>query len=84
MYRISGRLMPQALSPAQLISIRKSLGYSVSDFAKLLDVSVETMRSWESGRRGCNGPAATLIQLVERNDYAHEYCRLLAEMETKK
>ena len=69
--------MPNTLSPAEVIRVRTSLDYSVEDFAKLLDVSFETVRSWESGRRGCKGPAALLIRMLGNHSEIHEYLKNL-------
>jgi DNA-binding transcriptional regulator YiaG len=67
--------MSSNLSPADVIRIRNSLGYSVEDFAKLLDVSFETVRSWESGRRGCKGPAALLARMISEHESAHVFLK---------
>jgi DNA-binding transcriptional regulator YiaG len=69
--------MPSTLSPEDVIKIRKSLGYSVEQFAKLVDVSFETVRSWESGRRGCKGPAALLIRLLSEYSRSDEIVTFL-------
>jgi DNA-binding transcriptional regulator YiaG len=68
--------MAETVSPEEIIQVRKSLRYSVAEFAKLMDVSVETARSWESGRRTCKGPSAALIRLFEKMPEAgHMICR---------
>ena len=69
--------MPSPLSPADVIKIRKSLSYSVEDFSKLLDVSFETVRSWENGRRGCKGPAARLVRMIGKYPTAHDFLKTL-------
>lgn len=69
---------PQVLSPAEVLQARKSLEYSVAEFAVLLDVSAETVRSWESGRRRCRGPAAVLIGVIDRMEDVHQLVRRLS------
>lgn len=43
---------------------REKLNLSQEKFASLLDVSVQTLRSWEAGRRNPSGSAKTLLKLV--------------------
>lgn len=69
--------MPDALSPADVISVRNELGLSVEGFALLLAVSFETVRSWENGRRGCKGPAALLIQLLGKHPEVRGFLKTL-------
>jgi len=76
MYRFKGYAMPKTLSPEDIIKVRNELQLSVDDFANLLDVSFETVRSWESGRRGCKGPAALLIRMIGKNQ---EILKLLGD-----
>ncbi|MBQ3643916.1 MAG: helix-turn-helix domain-containing protein [Candidatus Riflebacteria bacterium] len=46
-------------------ALRESLNKSQSEFAKLLGVSVSTLRNWEQGRRKPMGPAQALLKLVK-------------------
>lgn len=50
-----------------IISVRKKIGLSQSEFAKLLGVSVRTLQEWEQGRRQPSGAAKTLIAIAERH-----------------
>jgi putative transcriptional regulator len=45
--------------------IRSELGQSQSEFAGLLRIPVSTLRNWEQGRRIPQGPAQSLLTIVE-------------------
>ena len=47
--------------------IRKRTGLSQDKFARLIHISVGTLRNWEQGRRTPDGPAAALLTAI-RND----------------
>jgi putative transcriptional regulator len=42
-------------------AIRKELGLSQDEFARMMGVSVATLRNWEQGRREPRGPARSLL-----------------------
>ena len=44
--------------------IRKNYGLSQEKFAKLLGISVSTLRNWEQGRRKPEGPARILLRVA--------------------
>ncbi len=46
---------------AGVSAIRKELGLSQEQFARLMGVSVATLRNWEQGRREPHGPARSLL-----------------------
>lgn len=48
-------------------SLRKSVKVSQSAFARMLGVSVGTVRNWEQGRRTPRGPAMALLRVFEDN-----------------
>ncbi len=48
-------------------SIRERTGLSPAQFARLIGVSVRTLRDWEQGRRAPSGPARTLLTIAHRN-----------------
>ncbi|MFC1544223.1 NadS family protein [Gemmatimonadota bacterium] len=56
--------------PADVKSIRKSLGMSQSEFALMIGVSVATLRNWEQGRRMPEGPARALLKVAAENPKA--------------
>lgn len=47
--------------------IRKSYGLSQNKFAKLLGISVSTLRNWEQGRRKPEGPARVLLLVASKH-----------------
>lgn len=49
--------------------IRESLNYPQSIFAQVLNVSVRTVESWESGRRSPNHAALRLLEVIEKGYY---------------
>jgi putative transcriptional regulator len=44
--------------------MRKTMGLSQRDFAKLVGVSVRTLQNWEQGRRQPSGPAVVLLTVL--------------------
>ncbi|MBN2011485.1 helix-turn-helix domain-containing protein [candidate division KSB1 bacterium] len=51
-------------------SIRNSYGLSQQKFAKLIGISVSTLRNWEQGRRQPDGPARVLLQVAAKHPEA--------------
>jgi putative transcriptional regulator len=51
-------------------SVRTDLGQSQSEFARMIGVSVATLRNWEQGRRTPDGPALALLQVAAHNPAA--------------
>jgi putative transcriptional regulator len=51
----------------EIATIRESIGLSQALFAKALNVSVGTVRSWEQGVRYPDGAASRLLQVAARN-----------------
>lgn len=47
------------------ISARKSVNLTQREFAKLLDVSIDTVQDWEQGRRSPRGAAKTLLKIAQ-------------------
>jgi putative transcriptional regulator len=54
----------RAYSPEQLLAIsaRQSVNLTQKEFARLLNVSVDSIQDWEQGRRSPRGAAKTLLQ----------------------
>lgn len=49
---------------AEVPKIRRRLGLSQPAFARLIGVSVATLRNWEQGRRRPVGPARALLRIA--------------------
>lgn len=52
---------------ALVATARAATGFSQTDFAKLLGVSVRTLQEWEQGRKSPSGAAATLLKVAARH-----------------
>lgn len=46
-------------------AIRQNIGASQSEFARLISVSLDTIKNWEQARRSPTGPAKVLLKLLE-------------------
>jgi putative transcriptional regulator len=66
----------RAYTPGQLLAIsaRQSVNLTQKEFARLLNVSVDSIQDWEQGRRSPRGAAKTLLQV------AHEHPGVLEQM----
>ena len=54
-------------TPEQLLAIsaRKSVKMTQKEFARLLNVSVDSIQDWEQGRRSPRGAAKTLLRVAQ-------------------
>lgn len=57
-------------------ALRERMGISQEAFAGRYGLDVSTLRNWEQGRTEPDGPAAVLLQLIDRNP--DEVVKLLA------
>lgn len=55
------------LKPQQIAAIRAKLQVSQPIFAAALNVPLNTLRSWEKGRRAPTGAALRLLDIARRN-----------------
>jgi len=46
--------------------VRKRLGFSQAEFADRIDVSLDTIRNWEQGKRSPTGAAKALLKVLEK------------------
>ncbi len=60
---------PIAYKPDRIKKIRTKASYSQSIFAKVLNVSVKTVQSWESGERVPSPVALRLLECVDKGFY---------------
>ncbi len=56
--------------PVNVKAIRAKLRQSQTEFARMIGVSVATLRNWEQGRRRPEGPARALLRVAEQNPAA--------------
>ena len=52
------------ITPPDITAIRNTADKSQEDFARMIGVSVGTLRNWEQGRRKPEGPALALLKIV--------------------
>ena len=57
-------------APVDVKAIRRRLGKSQAEFARLIGVSVATLQNWEQGRRRPEGPARALLKVAAANPEA--------------
>jgi len=46
--------------------VRKRLGLSQAELSQRIDVSIETIRNWEQGKRCPTGPAKALLKILDK------------------
>jgi putative transcriptional regulator len=61
---------PRKLRPRDIRAIRRSLNASQVLFARFLNVSANTIRSWEQGTRRPQGADLKLLSIAKRNPQA--------------
>lgn len=56
-------------TPEQLLAIaaRQSVNLTQKEFARLLNVSLDSIQDWEQGRRSPRGAAKTLLQVAKQH-----------------
>lgn len=50
--------------PVDVKAVRRQLGMSQTEFARMIGVSVATLQNWEQGRRRPEGPARALLRVA--------------------
>ncbi len=61
------------LTANKIRNIRKKAALSQSVFAKLLNVSLSSVRQWEQGKRTPTGATQVLLELLEREPHALDF-----------
>ena len=69
----AGKIMRGEMKPSRVHefvdpdvkAIRERIGFSQSQFAALIGVSLRTIQNWEQGHRHPTGPAKVLLKLVQ-------------------
>ncbi len=53
-----------SFEPVQIRAIRSKLRLTQAEFARMIGVSIGTLRNWEQGRRRPDGPAMALLMVA--------------------
>ena len=59
-----------AIDSPDVKQVRASFQLSQTEFARLIGISVKTLRNWEQGRRKPDGPARVLLQVAAKHPNA--------------
>jgi putative transcriptional regulator len=75
--QMTARKKGRVYTPEQLLAIsaRQSVNLTQKEFARLLNVSVDSVQDWEQGRRSPRGAARTLLRV------AHEHPEVLEQLD---
>ena len=60
-------ITPEYVMPADIKRVRKQLGLTQKDFAKLLNCAKSTVERWEGGNEPVSGPVTLLLHMLERH-----------------
>ncbi|MGE0268626.1 MAG: NadS family protein [Candidatus Omnitrophota bacterium] len=55
------------VTPIDIKGLRESLKFSQPEFARIIGISVATLRNWEQGRTNPEGPARVLLTALKNN-----------------
>ena len=61
------------MSPKKIKKIRNETHFSQSVFAKILNVSISSVRQWEQGSREPTGSTKVLFDLLTKNPHLLDY-----------
>ena len=64
--KLGVKIVPVSISAEEIQNIRKTLRLSQAVFAKLLNVSLSSVRQWEQGIRTPSGSTMVLLELLQR------------------
>ena len=62
-----------SITPDKIKKIRSESKYSQSVFARILNVSISSIRQWEQGSRQPTGSAKVLLELLEKEPHILDY-----------
>jgi len=60
---------PEYYKAKEIKNIRERRCYSQGIFAKILNVSIKTVQSWESGKRNPSHSALRLLEIIDKGIY---------------
>jgi putative transcriptional regulator len=58
------------ISPDSIAAVRGKLGFSQTQFAHAIGISLDTLQNWEQGRRQPTGPAKVLLKVAAKHPEA--------------
>ena len=65
---------PHGIDGQALRAFRKSQGYSMTEFARILRIeAASTVRRWERGDRAVTGPASILVEMMQAGELPERY-----------
>jgi putative transcriptional regulator len=67
--QMKARKKGRIYTPEQLLAIsaRQSANLTQKEFARLLNVSIDSIQDWEQGRRSPRGAAKTLLRIAQEH-----------------
>ena len=67
--QMKARKKGRIYTPEQLLAIsaRQSANLTQKEFARLLNVSIDSIQDWEQGRRSPRGAAKTLLRIAQED-----------------
>jgi putative transcriptional regulator len=67
--QMKARKKGRVYTPEQLLAIsaRQSANLTQKEFARLLNVSIDSIQDWEQGRRSPRGAAKTLLRIAQEH-----------------
>jgi putative transcriptional regulator len=65
--RIQAPRPPKAMSPKEIVQIRRKLNCSQSVFAMMLNISPKTVQAWEQGAREPGDAALKLLSIAKKH-----------------
>ncbi len=71
--KLGVEIAPVSLSAIEIQQIRKTLKVSQSVFAKLLNVSLSSVRQWEQNLRKPSGSTMILLELLQKKPHLLDY-----------
>jgi putative transcriptional regulator len=58
---------PMEFAPVDVLDVRARFHATQAEFARMIGISVETLRNWEQGKRRPQGPARALLRVAAAN-----------------
>ena len=65
--RIRAEPYPLEFGPIDVLDIRARFHATPEEFARMIGISVDTLRNWEQGKRRPQGPARALLRVAAAN-----------------